>query len=103
MGFFSNVVCDDIDSAIVVEGFNVPDSSKTFTLTPKVGGELVDRTEVENRLSIKRSMIYLKLNPKSKYFDPSFPRQIKTGKRQVRWLKSDIDLYIKAMIERGDA
>lgn len=43
---------------------------------------------------LKKSTIYSYLNPKSPYFDESFPRQRKLGKRSVGWVASEIFQWV---------
>ncbi|MBS0426119.1 MAG: AlpA family phage regulatory protein [Proteobacteria bacterium] len=62
--------------------------------------------EVEQRTGLKRSSIYARLNPKSKYYDPTFPRRVLlTGKPAleegnnkgaVGFIEEDIDRWISS-------
>jgi len=45
-------------------------------------------------LKISRSSIYYKLNPKSPYFDPTFPRPIKLGKSTTAWSTQSIQTWL---------
>ncbi len=51
---------------------------------------------------IRRSTIYNKLNPKSCYHDPSFPRPIKLGAASVGWLKHEVEAWVQAKIAKRD-
>lgn len=42
-----------------------------------------------------RSSIYNKINPKSPYYDQSFPKAFKLGLRTTGWLKMEIENWIK--------
>lgn len=46
--------------------------------------------QVEAVTGLKRSSIYAKLDPRSKYFDPEMPRPVKIGKRAVAWDSSAV-------------
>ncbi len=51
---------------------------------------IVRRREVEKLTGLSRSAIYERLNPKSRYFDPTFPRPVKLGLRAVGWRVDEI-------------
>jgi len=44
---------------------------------------------------LSRSSIYNKINPKSSYYDKTFPKSFKLGLRVTGWLKADIEMWIK--------
>ena len=48
-------------------------------------------------LGLSRSMVYLKINPKSKYYDPKFPKPIKLGVKAIGWLLRDVSMYVNAL------
>lgn len=41
-----------------------------------------------------RSGIYQRLNPKSKYYDPEFPRPFRIGKNAIAWNAAEIEAWI---------
>ncbi len=45
-------------------------------------------------LSVSRSTVYLRLNPKSKYYDASFPKPVRLGVKALGWVLSDVHAYI---------
>lgn len=45
---------------------------------------------------ICRSAIYNKLNPRSPYYDPTFPLPIKLGASSVGWLKHEVEAWLMA-------
>lgn len=45
-------------------------------------------------MGISKSMIYLYLNPKSKYFNAEFPRPIKLSERSIGWKLEDVEHFI---------
>ena len=61
---------------------------------------ILRRRQLEERVGLKRSTIYSKLDCKSKYFDPSFPKPIYLGKigRSVGWLENEVTAYIQSLI-----
>lgn len=50
--------------------------------------------KLKHLLGVSRSTVYLRLNPKSKYYDPMFPKPIRLGAKAVGWLLSDVYAYI---------
>jgi len=56
--------------------------------------KVLRRREVETRTGLSRSSIYTKLDPKSRYHDPTFPRPISLGIRSIGWIDSAIDQWI---------
>ena len=47
-------------------------------------------------IGIGRSTIYNKLNPKSKQFDPTFPKPRSLGANTVAWLESEVLAWMLA-------
>lgn len=43
---------------------------------------------------LSRSSIYSYLNPKSKYFQPDFPRSVKIGPRATGWISDQVFTWI---------
>jgi len=41
-------------------------------------------------------------DPRSPYYDPSFPKRIKIGNQRVGWLKAEVEDWLRAKIERRD-
>lgn len=50
--------------------------------------------EVQFQTGLSRSSLYAKLDQKSKYHDPAFPRQFKIGLGSVRWHRDEIFKWI---------
>jgi predicted DNA-binding transcriptional regulator AlpA len=48
-------------------------------------------------VGISRSMIYLKIDAKSRYFDSKFPKPVRLGQHAIGWLLSDIYEYIRSL------
>ena len=47
------------------------------------------------KIKLSRSSIYNKINPKSQFHDPSFPKPRRLGKRCVRWDEEEIHNWMK--------
>lgn len=58
---------------------------------------ILSMTEVSSLLGRSKSMLYLDLDPKSKYFKPNFPQPIKVSNRTNGWLASEIYTYINSL------
>ncbi len=58
--------------------------------------------DVKKKTGMSRSAIYNKLNPSSKYFDPTFPKPIRLGNgpaSSVGLIESEIDAWISLRAE----
>lgn len=51
---------------------------------------------------LSRSTIYELCNPKSEYFDASFPKQVKLTQNRVGWLAEEINDWIQSKIDQRD-
>lgn len=60
---------------------------------------IVRLAQLLEHLGLSRSTVYLRLNPKSKYHDPKFPKPIRLGAKAVGWLMADISAYIDYLQE----
>lgn len=61
--------------------------------------KLIRLAELLLLLACSRSTVYLRLDPKSPYYDPSFPRPIKlsghtNGRGAVAWVESEVEAWI---------
>lgn len=52
-------------------------------------------------LSVSRSTVYLRINPRSKYYDPRFPKALRLGSKAVGWLLADVHDYIDHLHKCG--
>lgn len=59
--------------------------------------------QVQKKLQISNGSFYAKINPKSKYYDPTFPRHIRLGIRSVGWIEADIDAWLSSRVLCADA
>ncbi|QHQ34884.1 helix-turn-helix transcriptional regulator [Algicella marina] len=65
---------------------------------------VIRRPEVEARTGLSRSSIYAKLDPKSRYHDPDFPRPVRIGVRSVAWSEREIaEWLVSRTIANRDA
>lgn len=58
--------------------------------------QILRRPHVETATGLGRSAIYEKLNPKSAYYDPHFPKPVRLGKRAVGWRNDEIDAWLES-------
>ena len=68
---------------------------------------LLRRQEVERRTGYAKSAIYSRMDPRSKFFDPTFPKPVSLGgapdnPTAVRWVEHEVDAWIAARIEARD-
>jgi prophage regulatory protein len=59
---------------------------------------LIRIPEVENRVGLKKSAIYQRLDPKHRNYDPAFPKPIKLGSATV-WPESEVQAWIDRTIQ----
>ncbi len=59
-------------------------------------GRIVRMKELSSLLGLSRSTIYDRINPKSRRFDPSFPRPIRLGLASVGWSLNEVMAWIAA-------
>lgn len=51
-------------------------------------------TQVCSKLQISKTSLYEKLDKSSKYYDSTFPKQIKLGASSVGWVEHQIDQWV---------
>ena len=56
--------------------------------------------EVTSFTGVSRSVIYEKLNTKSKSYDPSFPRPIKLSSNAVGWFEHELIQWLELKSEQ---
>lgn len=59
---------------------------------------ILRRKQVETRTGLSRAGIYDRLNPKSPYYDPMFPKQVSLGAGAVGWLEHEVEAWIEARV-----
>lgn len=65
--------------------------------TWRVQVTVVRLPELLKILGISRSSVYLKINPKSKYYDELFPKPVKLGDKAVGWILRDVFNYVNSL------
>jgi prophage regulatory protein len=64
----------------------------------KQTGQMLDKVlrmkVMTEKTGVSRSTAYNKINPASKYFDPTFPKPIRLGARTVGWRESEVIAWI---------
>lgn len=61
---------------------------------------ICDMKSLRKIISISRSMVYEKLNEKSRYYDPNFPRPFTLKGSRNYWLLSEVHAYILSMASK---
>lgn len=60
-----------------------------------LSNKVLRRKELESLLSLSRSTIYDKMNPKSPRYDKDFPKPVKLSLSAVGWFEKDICTWLK--------
>lgn len=68
--------------------------SYTQTSQNAIAHRLLRRKQVEQSLGLSRSTIYARLDPKSRHYDPDFPKPIKLGATSIAFVESEVQEYI---------
>ena len=65
-----------------------------------IAHRLLRRKQVEQALGISRSTIYARLDPKSRQYDPEFPKPISLSSTTtgIAWIDAEIQAYISRRI-----
>ncbi len=61
----------------------------------KTNSHMLRIKELAKLIGISRATIYDWINPKSPRYDPTFPKQVKLGKKSVRWFLHEIEAWLK--------
>ncbi len=63
----------------------------------------VSTRQICAELGVARSTIWLKTNPKSKYFEPDFPKAFKLsdGARKKYYRRADVEAYVAKRAAKG--
>lgn len=59
-----------------------------------IAHRLLRRKQVEQSLGLSRSTIYARLDPKSRHYDPDFPKPIKLGSTSIAWVEAEVQDFI---------
>ncbi|THT97703.1 AlpA family phage regulatory protein [Lampropedia puyangensis] len=60
---------------------------------------LIVLSQVCQKTQLGKTSIYSKINPNSKYHDPSFPRSIRISDARIAWIESELNEWIASKIE----
>lgn len=58
---------------------------------------LIKLSDLLKLVPLSRTDIYDRLNPKSRYYDSTFPRPIKLGERTNRWVREEVEEWLEAL------
>jgi prophage regulatory protein len=50
------------------------------------------------RTASSRTSTYARMDPKSKYYDPAFPKQVRISANRVVWIESEIDAWLESRV-----
>ena len=53
--------------------------------------------KLEERVGLKKSSIYEKMNPKSDRYDPTFPVMVSLGERSVGWYEHEVEEWLESL------
>ena len=60
--------------------------------------------DLRQRIGLGSTAIYERLDPRSKYFDPTFPKPIPLGStervRATGWIESEVEGWLRKQVER---
>ena len=59
-------------------------------------------TAVIGITALSRSTIYALINPKSDYYDPSFPKPLHLTKNRIGWLSQEINDWLELKIAQRE-
>ncbi|MBL4570064.1 MAG: AlpA family phage regulatory protein [Alcanivorax sp.] len=62
------------------------------------GGEaqILRRSDVEVITGLSKSTIYAKMDSKSPYFDPDWPKKVNLGPRSVGWYRHEVIKWVES-------
>lgn len=50
------------------------------------------------RLGLSRSMVYLRLDRRSKYYDEHFPKRVRLGAGAIGFIEDEVEAYIEHLM-----
>lgn len=68
-----------------------------FELSATDMATVIKTPQLTKMVGYGKSMVYLKINAKSRYFDPKFPQPIRLGPNSIGWLLSDVYHYVRSL------
>ncbi|WP_250478876.1 MULTISPECIES: AlpA family phage regulatory protein [unclassified Caballeronia] len=70
-----------------------------MTITGQALHKILRLKGLKLKTGISGSSIYNKINPRNKYYDPSFPKPIRLGAGTVGWLEAEVDAWLEAQAQ----
>lgn len=70
-------------------------------MNPNTPDRFLRLPEILSITGLKRVSLYNRMNPSSKYYDPSFPKSVSlsaTGKGSVAWLQSEVVAWMESRV-----
>ena len=64
--------------------------------------QVLNITAVIGITALSRSTIYCLINPKSDYYDPSFPKPIHLTQNRIGWLSQEINDWLELKIAQRE-
>ena len=74
-----------------------PETAPAFELCAADLATVIRMPQLIKMVGMSRSMIYLKINAKSRYFDSKFPKPIQLGEKAIGFYFSDVFEYIRSL------
>jgi predicted DNA-binding transcriptional regulator AlpA len=65
-------------------------------------GRVLRMDDLVDRSGLSRATLYSIMDPKSRYFDPKFPKKIQLASRSVGYLEADVDAWIQARVNSAE-
>ncbi|PQA79205.1 AlpA family transcriptional regulator [Rhodoferax sp. TS-BS-61-7] len=65
-------------------------------IKPKIN--LLSLNAVLVRTASSRTSTYARMDSTSKYYDPSFPKQVRISANRVAWIESEIEAWLESRI-----
>ena len=59
--------------------------------------------QLEQRVGLKKSSIYEKMNPKSDRYDPTFPIMVSLGERSVGWYQHEVEAWLESLQRKNNS
>ena len=59
--------------------------------------KIIRLKQLEERVGLKRSSIYEKMNNKSHRYDATFPVMVSLGERSVGWYQHEVEAWLQSL------
>ena len=64
---------------------------------------LVSKKQLKEMVLYSPAHIDRLSNPKSRYFDPAFPKRVKIGNNRVGWVRAEVEYWLQTKLEQRDS